>query len=77
MTGILFRDRHGVTAYMLAKSRNYTGILRLFAKSKLILQVRSLTTSKLLEPEKPVKVHLTSLPQDLNVQLNLLRSTQK
>ena len=34
------RDRNGVTAYQLAKARNYTGILRLFAKSKLILQVR-------------------------------------
>ena len=34
------RDRNGVTAYQLAKSRNYTGILKLFAKSKLILQVR-------------------------------------
>ena len=68
------RDRHGVTAYMLAKSRNYTGILRLFAKSKLILQVRFFTNWKF---EKPVKVHLTSSPQDLNVQLNLLRSTQK
>ena len=34
------RDRNGVTAYQLAKSRNYTAILKLFAKSKLILQVR-------------------------------------
>ena len=40
MMRISLRDRNGVTAYQLAKARNYTGILRLFAKSKLILQVR-------------------------------------
>ena len=33
------RDRYGVSAYQLAKTRGYNGILRLFAKSKLILQV--------------------------------------
>ena len=40
MMTMSLRDRNGVTAYQLAKARNYTGILRLFAKSKLILQVR-------------------------------------
>ena len=40
MMRMSLRDRNGVTAYQLAKARNYTGILRLFAKSKLILQVR-------------------------------------
>ena len=49
------RDRNGVTAYQLAKSRNYSGILKLFAKSK--------TTY--------------NFAQDLKIQLNLLRSTQK
>ena len=36
---LVSRDRYGVSAYQLAKTRGYNGILRLFAKSKLILQV--------------------------------------
>ena len=34
-----YRDKHGVTAYQMAKTRGYTGILKLFAKQGLILQV--------------------------------------
>ena len=35
----MYRDKHGVTAYQMAKTRGYTGILKLFAKQGLILQV--------------------------------------
>ena len=81
MMRMSLRDRNGVTAYQLAKARNYTGILRLFAKSKLILQVRWSWNDRIylqaLGKGNVWKVHLTCLLQDLKVQLNLLRSTQK
>ena len=36
----MIRDRYGVTAFQMAKTRGYTGIMRLFASQKLIVQVR-------------------------------------
>ena len=35
----MIRDRYGVTAFQMAKTRGYTGIMRLFASQKLIVQV--------------------------------------
>ena len=35
----MLRDRNGVTAFQMAKTRGYTAIMRLFSNQKLIVQV--------------------------------------